>query len=88
MALEASSHGIVQHRLAGVEVDAVGWTNLSHDHLDYHGDMESYAAAKAQLVLGLPRGATAAWRRDWSQWRIVQVVPLRHPYSRQTPPVC
>ena len=59
MALEASSHGIVQHRLAGVEVDAVGWTNLSHDHLDYHGDMESYAAAKAQLVLGLPRGATA-----------------------------
>ncbi|MAW59614.1 MAG: UDP-N-acetylmuramoyl-L-alanyl-D-glutamate--2,6-diaminopimelate ligase [Planctomycetes bacterium] len=59
VALEASSHGIVQHRLAGVEVDAVGWTNLSHDHLDYHGDMESYAAAKAQLVLGLPRGATA-----------------------------
>lgn len=64
LALEASSHGIVQHRLAGLEVDAVGWTNLSHDHLDYHGDLEAYAAAKACLVHRLPRGATAFLPRD------------------------
>jgi UDP-N-acetylmuramoyl-L-alanyl-D-glutamate--2,6-diaminopimelate ligase len=59
LAIEASSHGIAQHRLAGLAVDALGWTNLSHDHLDYHGDLESYAAAKAQLVHALPRGASA-----------------------------
>lgn len=64
VALEASSHGIVQHRLAGLEVDAVGWTNLSHDHLDYHGDMESYAAAKAQLVHRMPRGGVAILPQD------------------------
>lgn len=64
VAIEASSHGIVQHRLAGLSVDAVGWTNLSHDHLDYHGDMESYAEAKARLVLGLPRGAVALLPSD------------------------
>jgi UDP-N-acetylmuramoyl-L-alanyl-D-glutamate--2,6-diaminopimelate ligase len=59
VAVEASSHGIVQHRLAGLAVDVLGWTNFSHDHLDYHRDLESYAAAKAQLVHALPRGATA-----------------------------
>jgi UDP-N-acetylmuramoyl-L-alanyl-D-glutamate--2,6-diaminopimelate ligase len=59
VAVEASSHGIAQHRLAGLAVDVLGWTNLTHDHLDYHGDLESYAAAKAQLVHDLPRGATA-----------------------------
>ena len=64
VALEASSHGIVQHRLAGLEVDAVGWANLSHDHLDYHGDMERYAAAKAQLVHGMPRGGVAILPHD------------------------
>ncbi|MCH2102067.1 MAG: UDP-N-acetylmuramoyl-L-alanyl-D-glutamate--2,6-diaminopimelate ligase [Planctomycetes bacterium] len=64
VALEASSHGIVQHRLAGLEVDAVGWTNLSHDHLDYHGDMESYAAAKAQLVHRMPGGGVALLPHD------------------------
>lgn len=50
VALEASSHGIHQHRLAGAQVDVIAWTNLSHDHLDYHGDLESYAAAKAALI--------------------------------------
>jgi UDP-N-acetylmuramoyl-L-alanyl-D-glutamate--2,6-diaminopimelate ligase len=59
VAVEASSHGIAQHRLAGLAVDVLGWTNLSHDHLDYHGDLENYAAAKAQLVHAMPREATA-----------------------------
>jgi UDP-N-acetylmuramoyl-L-alanyl-D-glutamate--2,6-diaminopimelate ligase len=47
--LEASSHGLNQGRLDGVKVDVGIFTNLAHDHLDYHGDMSSYARAKAKL---------------------------------------
>ena len=49
LAMEASSHGLDQYRLDGVKVRAAGFTNLTRDHLDYHGDMESYARAKARL---------------------------------------
>lgn len=48
-AMEISSHALHQHRVEGLEVDTAVFTNLSHDHLDYHGDMESYFAAKAAL---------------------------------------
>ncbi len=47
--MEASSHGLVQDRLAGVEFDIALLTNLSRDHLDYHGTMRRYKAAKARL---------------------------------------
>ena len=47
--MEVSSHGLVQGRVAGVAFDVAVFTNLSRDHLDYHGDMESYSAAKKQL---------------------------------------
>lgn len=50
LAIEASSHGLHQHRLAGINFSVIGWTNLSHDHLDYHKNIESYAAAKALAV--------------------------------------
>ena len=46
---EASSHGIQQHRLNGTEVDIAIFTNLTQDHLDYHGTMENYGAAKRLL---------------------------------------
>ena len=49
LALEASSHGIHQHRLDGVRVTIAGFTNLSRDHLDYHGTMEDYLNAKLRL---------------------------------------
>lgn len=49
VAMEASSHGLHQSRLAGVRVKAAGFTNLSRDHLDYHPTMEEYFAAKALL---------------------------------------
>jgi UDP-N-acetylmuramoyl-L-alanyl-D-glutamate--2,6-diaminopimelate ligase len=49
VAMEASSHGLMQNRLAGLEFQAAVWTNLSRDHLDYHGDMESYYRAKRRL---------------------------------------
>ncbi len=48
-AMEASSHGLDQRRLDGVRLVAAGFTNLTQDHLDYHGTMEAYFRAKAQL---------------------------------------
>ena len=48
-AMEVSSHGLVQGRLVGTHFDVAVLTNLSRDHLDYHGDMDAYAAAKALL---------------------------------------
>lgn len=49
LAMEASSHGLDQYRLDGVKVCAAAFTNLSRDHLDYHGSMEVYLAAKMRL---------------------------------------
>lgn len=49
LAMEASSHGLSQFRLDGVQVRAAAFTNLTRDHLDYHGNMERYRAAKRRL---------------------------------------
>jgi UDP-N-acetylmuramoyl-L-alanyl-D-glutamate--2,6-diaminopimelate ligase len=49
LALEASSHGLDQHRLDGVRIAAGAFTNLSRDHLDYHSTLEAYLAAKLRL---------------------------------------
>jgi len=49
VAMEASSHGLAQGRTNGVAFDCALFTNLSQDHLDYHGSMEAYGAAKALL---------------------------------------
>ncbi|HEY2890881.1 MAG TPA: Mur ligase family protein, partial [Dongiaceae bacterium] len=49
LAMEASSHGLDQFRLHGVRVTAAAFTNLSRDHLDYHGTSEAYLAAKLRL---------------------------------------
>jgi UDP-N-acetylmuramoyl-L-alanyl-D-glutamate--2,6-diaminopimelate ligase len=71
LAFEASSHGLVQYRTEGLPVRAAAFTNLTRDHLDYHGDMEAYFQAKLRLftqvldtdgtaVVWLDRGATGA----------------------------
>ncbi|MEZ0164078.1 UDP-N-acetylmuramoyl-L-alanyl-D-glutamate--2,6-diaminopimelate ligase [Kineococcus sp. LSe6-4] len=48
-ALEVSSHALAQHRVDGLVLDVAAFTNLSQDHLDFHGTMEAYLAAKARL---------------------------------------
>ncbi|MGJ8681111.1 UDP-N-acetylmuramoyl-L-alanyl-D-glutamate--2,6-diaminopimelate ligase [Paraglaciecola sp.] len=50
VALEASSHALVQNRIQAVKTDVAVFTNLTRDHLDYHGSMAEYAAAKRQLL--------------------------------------
>lgn len=51
VAMEVSSHGLVQGRVNGVRFSCALFTNLSHDHLDYHRTMQAYGEAKAQLFL-------------------------------------
>jgi len=65
LVLEASSHGLEQQRLDGVELGAAAFTNLSRDHLDYHGSQEAYFAAKRRLFETLlPAGGTAVLNAD------------------------
>ena len=70
VAFEASSHALVQQRLSQVKTDVAVFTNLSRDHLDYHGTMENYAAAK-RLLLDQPSLKAAVvnvndpWSADW-----------------------
>ena len=66
VAFEASSHGLSQYRTEGVRVSAAAFTNLSRDHLDYHGDMASYFTAKLRLFSEVlaPDGAAVVWADD------------------------
>ncbi len=65
LAIEASSHGLDQYRLDGLRISAAGFTNLSHDHLDYHPTVEDYFNAKMRLFEELlPAGAPAVINVD------------------------
>ncbi|MBX9946991.1 MAG: UDP-N-acetylmuramoyl-L-alanyl-D-glutamate--2,6-diaminopimelate ligase [Reyranella sp.] len=65
LAIEASSHGLDQHRLDGLRLSAAAFTNLTHEHLDYHASMNAYFAAKARLFDSLlPAGGTAVVNAD------------------------
>ncbi|WP_131194381.1 UDP-N-acetylmuramoyl-L-alanyl-D-glutamate--2,6-diaminopimelate ligase [Lichenihabitans psoromatis] len=65
LAVEASSHGLDQHRLDGLRLAAGGFTNLSHDHLDYHADLADYLRAKLRLFdTLLPAGGAAVIDAD------------------------
>ena len=72
LAMEASSHGLDQFRLDGVKVAAAAFTNLSRDHLDYHGTVESYLAAKLRLFETLlVRGGGAVVNADAAEFDTV-----------------
>ncbi|PZN99604.1 MAG: UDP-N-acetylmuramoyl-L-alanyl-D-glutamate--2,6-diaminopimelate ligase [Hyphomicrobiales bacterium] len=64
LAMEASSHGLDQHRLDGVRLRAGAFLNLGRDHLDYHPTVEDYLAAKLRLWELLPAGAPVVINRD------------------------
>ena len=59
-AMEASSHGLDQHRLDGVKLAAVGFTNLGRDHMDYHSTIDDYFDAKMRLFRNLVKAGTPA----------------------------
>ena len=66
--IEASSHASTKHRLDGVRFAALAFTNLSRDHLDFHGSMESYFEAKRRLFLdGEPPPAAVNLDDPWGQ---------------------
>ncbi|MDP3320130.1 MAG: Mur ligase family protein, partial [Bosea sp. (in: a-proteobacteria)] len=64
LAMEASSHGLDQHRLDGVRLAAGAFLNLGRDHLDYHPTVADYLAAKLRLWSLLPKGAPVVINRD------------------------
>jgi len=72
--LEASSHGIEQSRLDGLTLQAAGFTNLTRDHLDYHGGMAAYRAAKLRLFdTLLPPGAPALAMADMDKETLAEL---------------
>ena len=63
--MEASSHGLHQHRLDGVKIEAAAFTNIARDHMDYHQTEDAYFAAKARLFdTLLPSGKVAVINQD------------------------
>ena len=76
--MEVSSHALVQHRVAATKFAAGVFTNISHDHLDYHGDMKSYIAAKKLLFDALPADAFALVNVDDKRGQVMlQNTPAR-----------
>lgn len=69
VAMEVSSHALDQARVAAVRFDAVVFTNLTQDHLDYHGTMEQYRRAKLRLLQLRKPGAAAVLNADDPAWR-------------------
>jgi UDP-N-acetylmuramoyl-L-alanyl-D-glutamate--2,6-diaminopimelate ligase len=76
VAMEVSSHALEQHRADHIQFDVAVFTNLTHEHLDYHKTMEAYFEAKAKLFRMLRPGAVAVINLDdpWGE-RLVSVVP-------------
>ncbi|HEX2092463.1 MAG TPA: UDP-N-acetylmuramoyl-L-alanyl-D-glutamate--2,6-diaminopimelate ligase [Longimicrobiaceae bacterium] len=68
VAMEVSSHALDQGRVAAARFDAAVFTNLTRDHLDYHGTMEAYGAAKLRLLELLKPGGVAALNADDPAW--------------------
>lgn len=62
--MEASSHAIVQNRIHGLEFDLAVFTNITHEHLDYHKTFSQYIHAKQQLFTNLPKHAIALTNSD------------------------
>ena len=72
VAMEVSSHSLDQRRVDGLEFDVAVFTNLTRDHLDYHGTMESYLEAKARLLDYVKAQGTAVINADAPEWQSLE----------------
>ncbi|MDJ0276676.1 UDP-N-acetylmuramoyl-L-alanyl-D-glutamate--2,6-diaminopimelate ligase [Sphingomonas sp. 2R-10] len=79
VAFEASSHGLSQYRTEGLPVRAAAFTNLSRDHLDYHGDMATYLTAKLRLFSEVlaDDGTAVVWIDDPHADRVMDLARVR-----------
>ncbi|HEX8445800.1 MAG TPA: UDP-N-acetylmuramoyl-L-alanyl-D-glutamate--2,6-diaminopimelate ligase, partial [Sphingomonas sp.] len=78
-AFEASSHGLSQYRTEGLPVRAAAFTNLTRDHLDYHGTMDAYLDAKLRLFTEVVAadGAVVVWADDPASVRVAEAASAR-----------
>lgn len=85
--MEASSHAIVQKRIAGLEIDVAGFTNLSHDHLDYHKTFADYRDAKKLLFDQLSPEAICISNKDDKngEYMLQNTKASKYTYALQRP---
>ena len=81
VAMEVSSHALVQSRVEGIHFDVAVFTNLSHDHLDYHGTMEDVLRGEGDALHAEPRAARRGQRRR----PLGSAAPRARPASRPSP---
>ena len=87
--LESTSHGLAQHRVGAIEFDVAAVTNITHEHLDYHGSYEAYFAAKSRLFAALTAawsskemgGKTAVFNRDDQSYEPLAAIPAPNQLS-------
>jgi UDP-N-acetylmuramoyl-L-alanyl-D-glutamate--2,6-diaminopimelate ligase len=77
VAMEVSSHSLEQRRIEGMRFETAVFTNLTRDHLDYHGTMELYFAAKARLISHLSPNGVAVVNADDVAWTALPPAPRR-----------
>jgi UDP-N-acetylmuramoyl-L-alanyl-D-glutamate--2,6-diaminopimelate ligase len=85
IAMEVSSHSLDQRRIDGIELDLAVFTNLTRDHLDYHGTMEAYFQAKARLLDYLKSSGTLVVNADAAEWSRLPSVSRRISFSLRAP---
>ena len=81
VAMEVSSHSLDQRRVDGLHFAVAVFTNLTRDHLDYHGTMDAYVAAKARLVEYLTPDGVAVINADDAAWQVVPRAPRQVRFS-------
>jgi UDP-N-acetylmuramoyl-L-alanyl-D-glutamate--2,6-diaminopimelate ligase len=79
--MEVSSHSVVQHRITGLSFTGGVFTNITHDHLDYHGSFKEYIKAKKGFFDALPTGAFALTNVDDKNGNIMLQNTLAHKYG-------
>ncbi len=82
IAMEVSSHSLDQRRVAGLQFEAVVFTNLTRDHLDYHKTMDAYYAAKAKLISYLVPNGVAVINAEESAWAALPAAPRKFLFGR------